>query len=349
MIIRSPNNPILNPKDIPPSRPDFKVDGVFNAGVVRHEGQVLLLLRVAESVISTDATTISIPYIKKGKIKVASYDKKKDTHIDFSDSRKISYKETNKIFHLTSLSHLRIARSTDGIHFRVDKEPWFLPDQDVNTWGVEDPRITPIEGRYYITYSAVSAGGVAVALTETEDFISYTHRGIIFSPENKDVALFPEKIGGLYYIMHRPVPRSIGDPDIWIASSPDLIHWGNHTRLLGSTEDSWENGRIGGGAPPFLTEKGWIAIYHGVDKDARYCLGALLLDANNPSHIIARTKNPIMEPETSYEKEGFFGEVVFTCGLLYEDGIVKIYYGAADETMALAEMSIDDLYRALGL
>ncbi len=234
------------------------------------------------------------------------------------------------------------------MHFDVDEKPFIFPDSKYETWGIEDPRITLIDGTYYINYTAVSELGAATALIKTDDFVSYERMGIIFPPENKDVTIFPEKINGLYYAYHRPVPKAIGDPNIWVSTSADLLTWGGHEHLLSvSKEKTWESGRIGGGAPSFKTEIGWIHIYHAADMNDRYCLGAFMTELEDPSKIIAKTLEPILVPTESYELEGFFGNVVFTCGVLVVGDIVKIYYGAADEVMALAETTITELYKAL--
>ncbi|WP_307311739.1 hypothetical protein [Neobacillus driksii] len=126
------------------------------------------------------------------------------------------------------------------------------------------------------------------------------------------------------------------------------MHWGNHQFLLG-VEDGWQSQKIGGGAVPFKTEKGWIEIYHGADHNNRYTLGAFLLDLENPNKIVAKTAEPILVPEEIYEVQGFFGNVVFTCGVVADENNVKIYYGGADHVMALAEITIDELYRGLGV
>ncbi|OEF99168.1 glycosidase [Vulcanibacillus modesticaldus] len=354
---RNFKNPLITPADVKPSREDFKVDCTFNAGITRYKDEIIMLIRVAESVISDDENIIKIPLLEKkdGKyhLVIKTFDKIKDAEkYDFSDSRTIFAKTNNGekvVKYLTSLSHFRIARSKDGVNFEVAEKPFMFPDGSYETWGIEDPRITKIDDTYYINYTAVSEKGAATALAKTKDFISYERLGIIFEPENKDVCIFPEKINGLYFALHRPVPKAIGTPDMWTAKSFDLIHWGQHHHFSAVTDDGWENGRIGGGAVPFKTEKGWIAIYHAADKNSRYCLGALLLDLEDPNKILAKTKMPILEPEAPYEKEGFFNNVVFTCGVLYENRVVKIYYGGADTVMALAEMSIEDLYKALGI
>jgi predicted GH43/DUF377 family glycosyl hydrolase len=214
---------------------------------------------------------------------------------------------------------------------------------------MEDPRITKIGERYYISYTAVSEHGAAAALITTEDFNTFDRHGIIFLPENKDITIFPERIRGKYYAFNRPVPKSFGTPDIWISQSEDLIHWGGHQHFCGVSETGWDNGRIGGGAPPIRTEKGWIKIYHAADSNDRYCLGAFLLDLEEPTKILAKSRQPIIAPETEYELNGFFGNVVFTCGCLLEADNIRIYYGASDDSICLAQIRLQDLYKHLGV
>lgn len=353
-VSRCMQNPLITPQDVKPSRPDFKVDGVFNCGVTRYHNEILLLCRIAESVNEVEEGYSFIPVVNcvdgKDIIEIISIEKTSHPEYDYSDSRSIWIKNedgSRKIRYLTSLSHLRIARSTDGIHFTIDDKPALPLCATEDSWGMEDPRITKIEDTYYINYTSVTKYGAAASLISTRDFERFERHGIIFAPENKDVTIFPEKICGSYLAFNRPVPNSIGYPDMWLAKSSDVIHWGEQRHFIGVTEEGWENGRIGGGAVPFKTEKGWIKVYHAADKYNRYCLGALLLDFENPLNILAKTESPILEPETDYEIEGFFGNVVFTCGCLYEDEKVKIYYGAADDKICLAEIGIQDIYEAM--
>ena len=116
---------------------------------------------------------------------------------------------------------------------------------------------------------------------------------------------------------------------------------------MGARENYWDNGRIGGSAVPFRIDEGWLEIYHGASKEDRYCLGAVLLDANEPWKVLARSKKPIIEPEEDYEIDGFFGNVIFNCGVLYEENKVKIYYGAADTYIGYAEIPLRDIMEAL--
>lgn len=271
-----------------------------------------------------------------------------DERFDFSDPRVIKNKSASATFqYLTSLSYIRIARSKDGHHFTVDEKPFVYPSNSLETFGVEDPRVTQIGDTYYIYFSAVSPVGVGESLVSTKDFVNVTHHGMIFGPDNKDVLIFPEKINGKYYALHRPTTKSTGDPEIWIAESDNLLYWGNHKHLIGLREGMWDSGRIGGGAVPFKTDKGWLELYHGATLEHRYCMGAVLLDLNDPSKVIARSNAPIMEPEADYEKNGFFGDVVFSCGALVEGDVVKMYYGVADTSMACAELSVQEILDSL--
>lgn len=354
-IERNINNPIIKPDMVKPTRSDFQVDGVFNCGVAKFKEEVILLVRVAESVISQDDNQVGVPILLQKdntyELNIKYYDKIKDSEVfDFSDSRSLRNKETHRISNLTSLSHFRIARSKDGVHFEVDEKPFIFPEGKYECWGIEDPRVSQIDECYYINYTAVSELGAATSLIKTKDFKTYERLGVIYAPENKDVTIFPEKINGLYYAYHRPVPKAIGDPNIWVSSSKDLLKWGGHEHLISvSKDDTWENGRIGGGAPSIKTDRGWIHIYHAADKNDQYCLGAFITTIDNPAKIIGRASEPILVPRESYEVEGFFGNVVFTCGTLLEDGVLKIYYGASDEVIGVAEITIEELYRVLGV
>lgn len=347
-------NPLIVPQDVRPSRQDFKVDGVFNCGVAEYQGEVILLCRVAESVKCENKDEVKIPVVvkkdNKDVLKIITYEKEEHPELDFSDSREVfkNIGKKKKVLNLTSLSHLRIARSKDGIHFVIDEKPAIKPIAEEESWGMEDPRITRIGDVYYINYTSVTENGAATSLISTKDFEHYERHGIIFAPENKDVTIFPEKIDGKYVAFNRPVPGGIGAPEMWLAKSPDLLHWGEQKHFCGvSRDDSWDNGRIGGGAVPFKTDKGWVKIYHAADKNDRYCLGAFLLDLKDPSKVLAKTSKPILQPETDYEKTGFFGNVVFTCGCLLKNETVILYYGAADDKICRADIRLEDIFAAM--
>lgn len=356
-IRRHVKNPLIEAEDIKPTREDFKVDGIFNCGVASYGDEIILLCRVAESVKVEDKNIVKVPVVvnKDGndEIDIITLDKTIDKQYDYSDSRSVWNVDNygcKQIAYLTSLSHLRIARSKDGVNFQVEDKPFVFPNSSEEEWGMEDPRITKIDDTYYINYTSVSRYGAATSLISTKDFVNIERHGIIFAPENKDVTIFPGKINGKYIAFNRPVPKAIGYPDMWIAESPDLVHWGKQRHFYGVSKDSgWENGRIGGGAVPFKTDRGWLKIYHAADKDNKYCLGAFLLDSENPSKIIGKTTLPILQPEMDYEINGFFGNVVFTCGCLFENNVVKIYYGAADDKICLAEIDLDEIINNMNI
>ncbi|RKP50044.1 glycosidase [Cohnella endophytica] len=346
---RYEQNPLLTPLDVKPHHAGFEVIGAFNAGIATYGGEIFMLLRVAERPISPNPGIVLAPVYDPDKNGVELVEiRKDDTRYDFSDPRVIVDVTVGSGFaYLTSLSYIRIARSKDGRRFAVDDKPFVYPSQRLETFGIEDPRVTQIGDTYYVYFSAVSPVGIGESMVSTKDFVNVTHHGMIFGPDNKDVLIFPEKVNGKYYALHRPTVKSVGYPEIWIAESDNLLYWGNHKHLAGLRGDMWDSARIGGGAVPFRTEKGWLELYHGATKEHRYCMGALLLDLDDPSKVIARSGVPVLEPIADYEANGFFGGVVFSCGVIVEGDVVKMYYGAADTSMACAELSLQDILDGL--
>ncbi|SEN62097.1 Predicted glycosyl hydrolase, GH43/DUF377 family [Sphingomonas gellani] len=352
MLKRWPGNPLVTPEDVRPSRPDWKVDGTFNAGVARIGDTVVMLLRVAESVADAAAGEVRVPLLEphgEGWRTTTRTFRTDDPAHDFSDPRMVRSRADPREVHLTSMSHLRVARSGNGTDFAVDDAPLLFPADRYERFGCEDARLTVIEGRCYINYTAVSDLGIATALAVTDDFTQVERLGIIHAPDNRDVCLFPRRIAGSYWCLHRPAPLHLGAPEIWIARSPDLIHWGEHRHLAGCMDRAWESAKIGGGAQLIETEKGWLQIYHGVDADQRYSLGALLLDLDDPRIVRARLSRPLASPVEDYERHGFFPDVLFSCGALVEGGELRVYYGAADRVMALGTCALADLWAAMGV
>lgn len=345
-MIRAIENPIITKSHIKPTSEHLKVDGVFNCGATIYQDRYVLLLRIAESAKSKPGF-IDVPLINEdGELIIKSLDKNNNDYV-FHDSRTISNKH-KKVEYLTSLSHFRRAFSNDGIHFKIDEKPWIFPYGKMESWGIEDPRITLIDDEYHIIYTAVSSYGVTCGHIVTKDFESYERKGIILPVDNKDASLFPEKINNQYVLYHRPIPSDIGYPNMWIAKSHDLVHWGEHEVLLSVGKDGWDSGRIGGGAPSIKTPYGWLHIYHAASKGKPvYALGAFLSDINHPEIITHKTEQPILKPEEVYEREGFFGDVVFTCGAILKDDQLMIYYGAADDKIGLATITLHELYQQL--
>jgi predicted GH43/DUF377 family glycosyl hydrolase len=341
---RSLNNPLLKPQDLKPCIEGMEIACLLNPGVFRFNGKTWLLLRVAERPIQKEGV-ISFPiYNENGEIVVMSFDIN-DPQLDATDPRVIGYQGKN---YLTTLSYLRLVCSDDGTNFHED--PAFPPifgKGDLEAFGIEDCRIATTEEGFFLTFTEVSSVAVGVGMMQTTDWKSFIHHGMIFPPHNKDCALFEEKINGKYYALHRPSSPELGGNYIWLAESPDRIHWGNHKCIATTREGKFDSVRLGAGASPIKTEKGWLEIYHGATKAHRYCLGALLLDLNDPGKVLARSEEPIMEPIAAYEQTGFFGNVVFTNGHLVDGDTIYGYYGASDEVICQATFSITTMLNSL--
>ncbi len=342
---------LLSPAELAPSRDDFEVVGVFNPGAIRAGDEVILLVRVAERPRERRVGFTPSPRWVPGA--GLTIDWLPDDSIQVLDPRVVKGK-ADGLVRLTFISHLRVVRCGDGRSVQEVTDVRFLPASEIEEFGVEDPRITVFSDRYYFTYVAVSRHGAATALASTTDFRRFERHGVIFCPENKDVVLFPEPIGGEYVALHRPnAATPFCRPEMWIARSPDLIHWGRHECLHGGGAE-WETGRVGAGTPPVRVDDGWLEIYHGNRQPTRsgevgmYSTGVLLLDRDNPSKILRRTAASIFEPTADFERRGFVPDVVFPTGIVETERSYLVYYGAADCGTAVVEFSKDEVLSALG-
>jgi predicted GH43/DUF377 family glycosyl hydrolase len=243
-----------------------------------------------------------------------------------------------------------LSRSEDGYVFKVDSQPCLTPQQHGEwskyaEWGIEDARITCLEGKYYILYTGYSTYYPLVLLAETQDFEKYKILGPVTEPSNKDAVLFPKRINGYYWKLDRPAAEN--RRDIWINRSPDLLHWGNYRFVLQGEPGTWENDKIGASTQPVETNEGWLLLYHGVRGygiSSLYKLGVLLLDLEKPWVVKGKSKEPILVPETMYERSGDVPNVVFSTGWIVEDNNeVKIYYSGADSNICLATTSVEYL------
>ncbi|WP_316772819.1 glycoside hydrolase family 130 protein [Pedobacter frigiditerrae] len=340
---RFAQNPLLSPIDLKPSREGLEIACLLNPGVFTFQNKIWLLIRVAERPIQKPGI-ISFPILMKGGIEIMEIEID-DPYLIAKDPRIITYKGVD---YLTTLSHLRLVCSDDGINFyEPEGYPLLQGEGEDEAFGVEDCRVSLINDIYYLTFTSVSAHGVGVGLRTTKDWKNFDKYGMIFPPHNKDCAIFEEKINGKFYAFHRPSSVDLGGNYIWIAQSPDGIHWGSHKCIIKTRQQKWDSKRVGAGAAPIRTQKGWLAIYHGANAEHQYCLGAFLLDLNNPTQVIAQTDDPIMQPLQLYELEGFFGQVVFTNGHIVRSDELTIYYGAADEYVCGATFSINEILSAL--
>ncbi len=295
LVNRYSGNPILTKHDVP-----YEVATVHNAGVVKHNGEYLMLFR--------------------------------------------AHKHNGR-------SILGLARSRDGFQFTVDEKPFMEPATQgefaqYEAFGVEDPRITFIDGEYLITYSAYSRHGVRIGLAKTKDFRIVERFALITEADYRNVVIFPEKFNGLYARLDRP-HSEISPWSVWISYSPDLRYWGDSKLVMKPEPYHWDEMKIGPGAPPVKTEKGWLNIYHGVFPTmdgSVYRLGVALHDLNDPAKILGVGDNWILQPEEPYEITGYVHNVVFTCGAVPEDdGTLKLYWGGADTVMCVGTAHIAEL------
>jgi len=251
------------------------------------------------------------------------------------------------------ISLLWAARSDNGIDgWRVDPEPALAPDpvnHPEELWGVEDPRIVwlPELERYAVTYTAFSPAGPAVALALTEDFKRFGRVGVVMPPEDKDAALLPRRIDGKWMMVHRP-NTGLG-ASIWLADSPDLVHWGRHRPILTPRRGAWwDANKIGLSGPLIETPRGWLTFYHGVKMTGAGCLyrqGLALFDLAHPTPCRMRSDEWVLGPREDWERLGDVGDVVFICGTtLGDDGdTLNVYYGAADTSIGLAQCRVSEL------
>ncbi|MCD6092884.1 MAG: glycosidase [Candidatus Aenigmarchaeota archaeon] len=298
-------------------KPEREIGAIFNCGAAEYKGGTKLLPRV----------------IKKG------YAPKKN-----------GYGYENYI------SEIWLAEG-DGKEFTLSNGPFIKPDKPYDRYGCEDARVTELGGEYLITYTALSSPafsgkGNRIGLASTKDFSTLEKHGIIGPHVNdKDAVIFPEEINGNIGLLHRI------DPNIQIMYFDDIEQLKqNHDKnflkkyneelnkhIVLDRKYEWESKKIGAGAPPIKTKEGWLLIYHGVDKNKIYRAGAALLDLDDPQQVIARSSEPILEPEMDYEKNGDIPNVIFPEGAIVKNGVLNIYYGAADRYCCLATCKLNNL------
>ena len=257
-------------------------------------------------------------------------------------------------------TNMGVAFSEDGIHWKAEPKPWieWKTDEILSAY---DPRITVVEGRCYLCFAVDTRHGIRGGIAVTDDFDKWEVLSLS-APDNRNMVIFPEKVGGKFLRLERPFPiYGRGKPenfDLWFSDSPDCAYWGNTQLVLGSEQVPWANCKIGPGAPPIRTKHGWLTLFHAVTQDKTkelpswhkgewyktYTIGVMLLDLQCPWKVVGMCREPLMVPETSYELDGYRGHVLFPGGMIMEpDGEVKIYYGAADTVECLATAHVDEL------
>ena len=319
-IVRCPENPILSARDTP-----YDASLIFNAGVCKFQGEYVMLFR-------------------------------NDYGSSEEDWR--VWREGNGESWPSFRTNLGIARSPDGVHWTAGPQPVFaLHDNEIRR--AYDPRITIVDGRPIVCFAVDTNHGLRGGIATTDDFEHFEVQSLTV-PDDRNMVLFPERIGGRYVRLERPMPvysRGGGEHfDIWMSASPDLRHWGDSRLLLGAEQVPYATSKIGPGAPPIRTPRGWLTTIHAVanrDHDLQtwekqwhkeYFAGLMLLDLEDPSKILGIAPVPLIAAEEDYELRGFRGSVIFPGGMILEDsGEVKIYYGAADTVECLATAHVDDL------
>ncbi len=259
---------------------------------------------------------------------------------------------------MKGFSHICKAVSKDGYtDWEIDKVPTIVPkpsEYPSEYYGIEDPRIVKLEKErqsepeYAIAYTAYSETGPLVSLASTDDFVTYRRHGAAMPPDDKDASLFPRKFNGRWVLLHRPAPTSFHlGAHIWISYSPDLKHWGDSSVLIPARKGSWWDAyKVGLGPPPIETKEGWLIIYHGVKGTSAgsiYRIGIALLDLDDPSKLINRCDEWIFGPQEIYERVGDVPDVTFPCGTVLVGDELRMYYGAADTTVAIATASLNDI------
>ncbi len=279
----------------------FERAAVFNCGVTLHDGKIHMIYRAADR----DFTALSHP----------------------------EPREEHKF-----VSSFGYAVSADGINFTRDPEPIFVGQGEQEAWGVEDPRISRIGDTFYMVYTAFAGGQWSnhrISLASSQDLRSWRRHGVLLDEPNKDGGLLEEKADGRYMLFHRRLPH------IWAAFSSDLSTFEDHQVVMETIPGGWEELKIGIAGQPIRIRQGYLMIYHAVDRNKVYRLGAALLDGENPAKVVRRLPEPILEPELPWEKHGHVPNVVFSCGQVTKDGFLYVYYGGADRVIGVAGIEVD--------
>lgn len=259
----------------------------------------------------------------------------------------------NNLFHmhyraqgLDLISRIGYAVSQDGVSWNRTCHPALKPETEGELQGVEDPRVTEIDGVFYMAYTAFSgSGSLDKALTpmfaKSDDMLSWERIGPLVKGENnKDHFLMPKKLNNRFVAFHRRWP------DIWIAESEDMIIWPEEAmKLIMSPRpgSDWDSESIGGNGPPIETEYGWLTFYHGYAEDRIYRFGVALLELEDPTNVINRPRDWILEPKERWELQGNVPNVVFSCANILIGNQVWIYYGGADHAIGLATGDFDEI------
>lgn len=246
--------------------------------------------------------------------------------------------ETLRIMKNIGLSNYDVLfENTEDISERV-----IFPMSPSQTNGIEDARFIRFEEedgsfKYYATFTAFNGREVVPEILETKDFEHFKVSSLSGSvSKNKGMAIFPKKINGKYMMLGRQDNESI-----YLMSSDDILHWSEAEPLLKPTFE-WEFVQIGNCSSPIEIDEGWLVLTHGVGALRRYCIGAVLLDKQNPRKVLGRLKKPLMEPKGE-ERYGYVPNVLYTCGAIACNGRLIIPYAMSDSYTKFAQVEIQDI------
>ena len=250
------------------------------------------------------------------------------------------------------IPHIYLGRSKDALHWEFDSEKIPFTDKNGEPFMppyAYDPRLVKVEDTYYIMWCQ-DAYGPTIGIARTLDFKRFERIENPYLPYNRNAVLFPRKINGNYVMLSRPCDNGhTAFGDIFLSESPDMEFWGRHRHVMGRSDNWWESLKIGGGAAPIETDKGWLLFYHGVVNTCNgyvYSIGGAILDINEPSRVLHRCENYLLAPETEYEERGFVPNVCFPCAALTDaaSGRIALYYGCADSYVGVAFTTVTEVY-----
>ncbi len=362
MCRRVSEQPLIRASDIVPSDPRLLVIGVFNPAFLTLDGRPALVVRIDERPRdritefnrADGKKTIDVIYLSSvGKLEIrsvtvpADFDQEREAILPNAARRPSTNMEPE--LYLSFMSHLRVA-IFDRNRIVVGERPVIFPSDIYTQYGCEDPRATNVDGKACVTFSGIGHFGATGCLAFLSTHGSAKEQHVLLGPDNKHCTLFPRRIRNDYAMLTRPLTRStVAHDGIWLMRAPDLFHWGTPTPLFEPRPSLWDSERVGPGPSPLELPEGWLVLYYGVDRDQSYHLGAAILDAHDPSRVIARTEHPVLSPLLDWERKGRRADTVFACGAqMLDDGeTVRIYYGASDSFVGAADLALSTLRGAL--
>lgn len=348
---------ILGPEHLAPSLPGFVVAGVLNAGFFYFAGKLLLVVRVDEVVDSHIVNESKEKYGADDAVPFFDYETSTlsavpvnypphyDPDHDYLVISPSFGMVTSRRIYFSYLSHLRLLEVDPDCSYRTDTII-LSPSYRHDCYGCEDARAVIVDNTITLIYNGLGICGSTIHRAQLADNLSVASREMILAPDQKHGCLFPHRISGQLIMATRPLVRTyVNAAGIWLYSSYDGVRW----KVLGPVvlprpDNIWDSIRVGPGAPPIRTNKGWLLFYYGVDKDRSYHTGAVLLDLKNPTQIISRSSMPLLSPEYDWELNGRRADTVFPSGANFDGkDRVQLYYGAADTCVGVATFSLDEL------